>query len=381
MIFLDNASTTELKREARNMMEKSYDLFYNPSAVYNVGLEIKNKIIETKKVICDALGTAYNDNLIFTGSATEANNLAIFGSIKTGSMKKEQLIFGQGEHPSVYNCAQELKARGYDVKFLPLMQDGVVDLDKLKEFLDQPTAFVSIMHVSNETGSINDIAKIAKMIRQKHPDCIFHCDGVQAFGKIPVNLTNLGVDLYTISSHKLGGPKGIGALYAKNPKKLKPIVFGGEQEYGLRSGTENTSYILAFGEVVKNLNIDKDFEKVKKLNEFTRKFFDNASRKLSVKLNSPQSASPYILSYSFDGVRGETLVHILEDQGVIIGTGSACSSKKSALNRTLEAMGLSKSQNEGAVRISFSPRNNLNEVRTACKLILKSYEELIQKLK
>jgi cysteine desulfurase len=255
------------------------------------------------------------------------------------------------------------------------------------------------MHISNETGAINDIAKISKLIKQKQPNAIFHCDGVQAFGKIPVNVVNLGVDFYTISAHKIHGPKGIGALYVKNIKKLKPIVFGGGQEFGIRSGTENTLYILTFGEIAKNLNIKENFDKVSELNKYVRNFFENAGildEKVeisprndgetsssifnSISLNSPKTASPYILSYSFEGVRGETLVHILEGKGVIVGTGSACSSKKGSLNRTLEAIGKNKSQNEGGIRISFSSESILDEVKFACQIILESYKELLTKL-
>lgn len=381
-MFLDNASTTNLSEIAKNEIIKAQELFYNPSAVYNAGFEIKKKIINAKKEICKALGCQYNDNLIITGSATEANNLAIFGSLKKTN---EQLIFGAGEHPSVYNCAVELKARGYNIKFLSLTKEGIVDINELKELLKEKTAFVSIMHVSNETGAINDIATITKLVKQKYPNAIVHCDGVQAFGKIPVNVTTLGVDFYTISAHKVYGPKGIGALYVKNLKRLKPIIFGGGQENGLRSGTENTAYILAFGEIAKHLNNEKikeNYEKIKNLNQYTKDFFKEVREKeqLFININSPEDASPYILSVSFEGVRGETLVHILEEKGVIVGTGSACSSKKNALNRTLEAMGLTKKQNEGAIRISFSNESLFNEIKTACKLILESYKELNKKL-
>ncbi len=379
MIFLDNASTTKLSDIAKSEIEKSHDLFYNPSAVYGVGLEVRNKLNEAKKAICSGLGTQYNDNLIITGCATEANNLAIFGSIKKTS---EQLIFGAGEHPAVYNCALELKAKGYNVKIVPLTEQGEIDYNELTKLLDEPTAFVSIMHASNETGTINDIAKIVRMVRRKNPTAIVHSDGVQAFGKISVNVSALGVDLYTISAHKIGGPKGIGALYIKNIKKLKPITFGGGQEFGLRSGTENVAYTLAFGELVKSLKVNKSYEKVKKLNDYVRKFFEDARIKnnLPILLNSPESASPYVLSFSFEGVRGETLVHILEKNDIIVGTGSACSSKKGALNRTLEAMKRTKSQNEGAIRISFSAENTLEEINFACDKILEEYKNLLQKL-
>lgn len=374
MIFLDNASTTRLCSEAKSEIEKSHDLFYNPSAVYGKSLEIRKMLDEAKQNICRALGVSYNNNLIITGSATEANNLAIFGSIKKTD---SQLVFGAGEHPSVYNCALELKARGLNVVFAPLAKTGEVDLEILSKILEKPTAFVSIMTVSNETGAINNIQKISKLVRRTNPNAIFHSDGVQAFGKIPTNVLNMDVDLFSISAHKIGGPKGIGALYVKNIKKLKPIIFGGGQEFGLRSGTENTMFTLAFGEIAKSLKIKEYFDEINEIRNYVRNFFEG---KDDVEINSPKDASPYVLSLSFCGVRGETLVHVLEGENIILGTGSACSSKKGALNRTLEEMGKTKEENEGAVRISFSKETTLDEVKQACNIIYDSYLKLKEKL-
>lgn len=375
MIFLDNASTTRLCNVAKSEIEKSHDLFYNPSAVYGKSLETRKLLDEAKNNICNSLGVSYNNNLIITGSATEANNLAIFGSIKKTN---DQLVFGEGEHPSVYNCALELKARGFNVVFVPLEKSGEVDLKALSEILKKPTAFVSIMTASNETGAINNIEKIVKLVRKTNPNAIIHSDGVQAFGKISTNVLNMGVDLFSISAHKIGGPKGIGALYVRDIKKLKPIIFGGGQEFGLRSGTENVAYTLAFGAIAKNLNISENFQNVDALRNYVRNFFEG---KDGVQINSPENGSPYVLSLSFCGIRGETLVHILEGENVIVGTGSACSSKKGALNRTLEAIGKNKEENEGAIRISFSNETTLSEVEQACEIIYSAYLNLKEKLK
>lgn len=374
MIFLDNASTTKIRPEAISEIERSHALFYNPSALSRKSLEVRREIDGAKQKICKALGVDYNNNLIITGSATEADNLAIFGSAKkTG----DQFVFGAGEHQAVFASANELKLRGFNVVFAPLNKFGEVDLDKLKEILQKPTAFVSIMHVSNETGAINDISKISMLVKNLWPNAIVHSDGVQAFGKIPTNVLKLGVDLYSISGHKVGGPKGIGALYVKNIAKLKPIIFGGGQEFGIRSGTENTAYVLALSKVVGAFEIEKNFEYVKKLSNIVRTYFEG---KEGITINSPKSASPYILSLSFEGVRGETLVHILEEKGVIVGTGSACSSKKTT-NRTLEAIGLSREQIEGAIRISFSHENKQDEVLKACEIIEEGYKNLLEKLR
>lgn len=374
MIFLDNASTTCLCEAAKSEIEKSHNLFFNASAVYGPSVDVKKQIQSAKEKICNALGTTFNNNLIMTASATEANNLAIFGSLRKTT---DQFVFGAGEHPSVYNCALELKARGFNVVFAPLTKTGEVDLTLLSKILEKPTAFVSIMCVSNETGAINDIAKISRLVKLRNPKTIFHTDAVQAFGKIPTNVLNFGVDLLTISAHKIGGPKGIGALYVKDIKKLKPIIFGGGQEFGIRSGTENTPYILAFGKIAENLKIDENYKKVDVLRNFVQEFFEN---KQDVVVNSSKHASPYVVSLSFKGVRGETLVHVVEQKQIYVGTGSACSSKKGALNRTLEEIGKTRQENEGAIRLSFSAQTTLDEVEKACYEIYQSFLELKEKL-
>ena len=278
----------------------------------------------------------------------------------------------------IYNCAEELKNRGYNVKFIPLTSEGVIDFDALKQLLEYPTAFVSCIHVSNEIGAINDVEKIGELVKSKWKNAIFHCDGVQAFGKIDVNLSRMkNIDLYTISAHKIGGPKGIGALFVRNKAKLKPYVFGGGQEFGLRSGTENLQSILAFAaaSTEKFKNLQKNYDFVSKLCETfkneIKKYNDNR-----ITINSV-NASPYIISISFAGVKGETLVRMCDDDGLLVGTGSACSSKKTALNRILLAMNKNRQDIEGALRISFSINNTVDEIVSAVKILVDNYHRLI----
>lgn len=375
MIFLDNASTTKLSLRAKEAIIQGADNFINPSASYSAGLNNKKIIEDAKKTILSNLKVQFKENLIFTASATEANNLAVFGSAKAG---KEQYLFSAGEHLCVYNCATELKNRGYNVKFIPLTADGVVDVEIFEELLKEPTAFVSCLHVSNETGAINDIEKLSNLTKSKWPNAVFHSDGVQAFGKIEVNLSKLkNVDLYTISAHKINGPKGIGALYVKNKNKLKTLIFGGGQEYNLRSGTENLPSICAFSEASKERleNLNNNLEKVKKLNSIFRSEIEKHNLK-NIKFNSTTSNSPYILSMSFVGVKGETLVRMCDDDGLLVGTGSACSSKKTSLNRVLLAMGKSKEETEGAIRVSFSHENTEDEVKIASEILVKNFLQL-----
>lgn len=358
MIFLDNASTTPLcESGAQNLLKYSTELFYNPSASYSVGFENFKKIQNTKLKLAQKLGVEFKNNIIFTGSATEATNLAIFGSYRKNWKKA---VFSAGEHPSVYNCALELQARGVEVVFVDLDKNGAVDLEKLTSVLDENVAFISIMHVSNETGAINNLEKIARIKQQKSPKAIFHVDGVQAFGKIPVNLSQFQPDFYTISAHKFHGPKGLGALYALNPQKLKPVTLGGGQEYNLRSGTENLPAIMALDGALSELE-SNDLIKVKKINQsFKTKLKESLLPEISIKIMEGDNFSPYVISLSFKGIKGEVLQNLCDQNGLLVSTGSACSSKKSG-NRILENIGHSAEEIVGSIRVSCSRYTTLED--------------------
>ena len=358
MIFLDNASTTSLcKSGVENLLKYSQELFYNPSASYSVGFENYKQIQGVKALLAKKLGVEFKNNIIFTGSATEATNLAIFGSYRKNWKKA---VFSAGEHPSVYNCALELEARGVKVEFVDLDQSGAVDLEKLSKALDEDVAFLSIMQVSNETGAINNLEKIFALKQQKCKDAIFHVDGVQAFGKLNVDLTKFNPDFYTISAHKFHGPKGLGALYAKNPQKLKPVTLGGGQEYNLRSGTENLPAIMALYGALNELK-ETDFARVTKINQaFKEELKKNLEPKISLKIMEGENFSPYVMSLSFKGIKGEVLQNLCDSQGLLISTGSACSSKKSG-NRILENIGHTQEEIVGSIRVSFSRETTLEE--------------------
>ena len=248
-----------------------------------------------------------------------------------------------GEHPSVYNSALELKARGYDVVFVNLDKTGKVDINDFERKMTSDVDLVSIMHVSNETGAINDILSLVEIAKSVNPKVIFHCDGVQAFGKIEVNVDDLGVDMYTISAHKIYGSKGVGALYLKNTVSLKPIIFGGGQESGLRSGTENMLgiYTLYRASQIVTSNLEVNYKKIANLKKL---FLDKLGQtNLKYTIHSFEDNSPYIVSISFAGCRAETLLNMLGDyDNIFVGNGSACSAKKSG-NRVLESMGVQKS--------------------------------------
>lgn len=369
-VFFDNASTTKIMPEiAEELVCFNNDYYFNPSALYyhlhRMGEQNKPTLENMRQSILKCLG-GDNGKVIFTGSATEASNLAIFGSVKKNTRK---ILVSMGEHPSVYNSALELKNRGFDVEFVNLDKTGKVDIDDFEKKMTDDVDFVSIMHVSNETGAINDIARLVSIAKDVNPKAIFHCDGVQAFGKINVNVDDLGVDMYTISAHKIYGSKGVGALYVKNKVSLKPIIFGGGQESGLRSGTENLIgiYTLYRASQIVTKNLDENYNKVLNLkNLFLQKL---AKTNLKYALHSFEDNSPYIVSVSFEKCRAETLLNMLGDyDNIYVGNGSACSSKKMG-NRVLESMGVSKSDIEGNLRISFGLYNTPEEV-----------EYLVQKL-
>ena len=355
VFYLDNTATApmlpEVKEKAIEFLDANY---FNPSAVYAPSVDIKREIETSRKIILDALGSIDGD-LIFTGSATEANNMAVFSQRNKG-----KLLFGSGEHPSVKECAKELIKRGYEVEFIPLDQTGHIDLIKFSQMLTNDVSFVSVQHVSNETGAINDVNFIAKKLKELNPKIIFHTDGVQAYAKLKYNVADLDVDYYVVSGHKIGASKGIGALYHKKKARVNALVFGGGQEKGLRSGTENVFAIISFGLATSicQKKIKESYQIVEQrknqlLEQFKKVGFD-------YKINGGEPCVPHIMSIRLvEGIRGETLVHALENRGVYVSTGSACSANKN-FNATLEAMNVDKDQILSSVRISLDAESDFD---------------------
>lgn len=379
-IFLDNASTTKIDQRVNELISKTnLDDFYNPSALYHESVLIKQKIENAQQTIAKALNVN-SKNIIFTSGATESNNLAILGSVT--SKKNAEYLFSSGEHPSVYNVAKYLEQKGANVNFIKLNSNGVVDLDDLKAKLNPNTHFVSIMYVSNETGAINDIQAISNVIKSFNKNIIFHVDGVQAFGKIECDLSKLNIDAFSISSHKFHGPKGVGALYYKNLNGLKPQILGGGQQLNYRSGTENVSGILGMelACILSQNSMQENLEKVTLLKNLFIKKIEEKLDDVDYEINENKLAnSPYILSISFKGLKSEVLMHILEDEGVIVGTGSACSSKKQE-NRVLQSMGKQADFIKGNIRISFSRMNTIEEVEKASNIFINVVHRLKQNI-
>ena len=377
MIFLDNASTTQIYDSVnKKIFELNAQNFFNPSALYGKAVEVSKMLQEAKDNLAKNLGTT-GEHIIFTSGATESNNLAIFGL--STNKKDVEYVFSVGEHPSVFDVANALKSQNKIVKFVDITKNGIVDENSLLNSINQNTHLISIIHVSNETGAINDIKRLCKLIRKLNPKVIIHVDGTQAFGKIPVNVQDLDVDCYTISAHKFHGPKGVGVLYVKNMEKLKPIFFGGGQQNNRRSGTENVSgYVgMAMASDIACQNQLANYEQIKAMRDYVKQEISNNCKDFV--FNEAENNSPYILSVSFKGIRGEVLLHMLEEHDVLIGIGSACSSKKQS-NRVLENMGVQKDYLLGSIRISFSSFNTPNEVKIATQKLIEQYKVLKAKM-
>lgn len=363
MIYLDNAATTKPDCECLKKAEKYLtEYFYNPSALYAEGYALHRELEETRKNILNLVANDVNYEIIFTSCGSEADNHALFCGGKRGNV-----VTTSGEHSAIISTANELKQRGIEVRFAPLNSDGSVNIDELLKLVDSKTSLVSVIHVNNETGAINEVNAIAKRVKAINGSTLFHSDGVQAFGKIPFRLAK-EIDLYSISAHKINALKGCGALIKRKNLVLKPFIFGGGQEKGLRSGTENVFGIKVFeyASQKKYANLQENFERVKGLKQRLINLLD----KELFKIVSKDKSSPYILSVIALGVRGEIILHEVNDRGLIIGTGSACSSnEKKRYSRVILACGIEEKLADGVLRLSFSTDTTLEEIEEAAKIL------------
>lgn len=365
MIYLDNAATTRPDEGCVKAAEK-YLLteFYNPSAPYAEGYALQLELKESRRKIVSLIANENDYTLLFTSCGSESDNHAIFCCGKRGN-----IVTTLGEHSAIKSAVNEQKQRGIEIRYANLNSDGSVNKGHLLSLIDEKTSLVSVIHVNNETGAINDIADIAAEVKAINNYTLFHSDGVQAFGKIPFRLTK-NIDLYSASAHKIGGLKGCAALFKKKNLNIKPYIYGGGQENGLRSGTENVFGIKCFeyAALKKYAEIETNYEKITRINRIFRETLD----KNLFKVISSDKCSPYILSVIADGVRGETILHEADDNGVIIGTGSACSSnQKKRYSGVILACGIKEKEADGVLRISFSPENTEEEVKKAADIINK----------
>ncbi len=360
MIYLDNAATTKVFDSAVSAAETAMLTdYFNPNATYKSAVAVNNGIEKARSIIAGAVG-ANSDELIFTSGATESNNWVFNCGIKN---HKGNIVITAGEHSSVYEVAMQLKSRGKDVRIAPLKYDGTVDEQALLLLVDDNTALVSIIHVSNETGAVNHIKSIAAAVRQKSPNTLIHSDGVQAILKSGLPINGLGVDYYTASAHKIGAPKGIGFLYMRRGLNMSPYIFGGGQEHGMRSGTQNTPYIAAFAAAVQEY-AKRNRDDIPSLRDELCKYLTNRG---FAEVGCGQN-SGYILCLCAPKYKAEILQNIVHDKGVIIGKGAACSGSKRG-NRVLSAMGVKSDEIERCIRLSLFVDTTREDAFTAAKII------------
>ncbi|MBQ8446676.1 MAG: cysteine desulfurase [Clostridia bacterium] len=376
MIYLDNAATTKpcakaFERATAYVTEK----FYNPSALYKEGFAMQGELKKARSALLSKVADESAFEIVFTSCGTESDNQAIFSFARRGNA-----VTTAGEHSAVSAAFQELKTRGIaEPRFATLNKDGTVNVEKLLALVDDKTSFVSVMHVNNEIGAVNDINAIAKLVKAKNPRVIFHSDGVQAYGKLPFKLAK-EVDLYSVSAHKIGGLKGVGALIKRKSLVLPAYIIGGGQESGRRSGTENTFGIMQFVYAAeeKFATIKEDYARLAKYRENLWSALDkNVYTRLSA-----ENSTPYILSVSAVGLRGEVLLHMADDKGLIIGTGSACSSNaKNRYSKVILACGYDEKTADGVLRLSFSPSTTSEEIVQAGQILNEIGNDLKKRMK
>lgn len=361
MIYFDNAATTRPDGDALKLAaEFTTESYYNPSAKYGGGFAVSKALNGMRTSLLKTLGAEGRYDLIFTSCGSEADNHAIFSAGKRGNV-----VTTAGEHAAVFAACNELKNRGVEPRFVPVERDGSVKIESVLSLVDEKTSLVSVVHVNNETGAVNDIAAIARAVKAKNPHAVFFSDGVQAFGKLPFSLPR-EVDLYAVSAHKIGGLKGTGALFKRKDLALRPLIYGGGQENGLRSGTENAFGIAVFAHAAekKFKTIKEDLARIKAYRE---KLLSKLDGTIFTPL-SPEGGSPYILAVSAVGMRGEVLQRMLWDRGLCVGTGSACSSKN-RFSRVMTACGYAENVLDGVLRCSFSPETTAEEIDAAAEIM------------
>jgi len=371
-LYFDSTATTRVCPQAIKAMKEVLEIDYgNPSSKHFQGMKAEDRIVEARKFMAKTI-KAKKDEIYFTSGGTESNNLAVQGVARAYKRDGRHIITTSIEHPSVGSAFAALEEEGFKVSYVKNDEYGFVDLNHLEALIGPDTMLVSIMQVNNEIGTIQSIESIGHLIKKTNPKTLFHIDGVQGFMKFPIDVKKALVDLYSASSHKIRGPKGMGFLYVKQGLKIRPLLYGGSQQKGIRPGTENVPGIVGFYAAAKEneRQVNKHYEKVFELKDYLLK---EVSTKLPEwKLTSPLSigdinqevSSPYIISLRSKSLKGEVVLHALEDYKICVSTGSACSSKKLNVSHVLKALGINDADNDRAIRISVSYDQGRQEIDT-----------------
>ena len=362
-VYLDNSATTRSFDEVAALMNRIMCEDYgNPSSLHRKGVQAENHIRYAKSVIAGNLKVNEKE-IFFTSGGTEADNLAIIGCARANCRTGRHLITTQIEHPAVLQTMKYLESEDFRVTYLPVDEKGCIRLEDLERAITGETILVSIMHTNNEIGSLQPIAEAGALIKRINPRILFHVDAVQGYGKFKIYPKKMKIDLMSVSGHKIHGPKGVGFLYVDEKVKIKPIQFGGGQQLGIRSGTENVPGIAGMAKAVELIygNLDQE---VSKLYELKKAFICGLEKLDGIVINGcdDETGAPHIVSVSVSGVRSEVLLHALEDKGIYVSAGSACSAKKPQPSATLQAIGVKKELLESTIRFSFSVFTTMEEI-------------------
>jgi len=372
-IYLDNSATTRVDDRVVDIMTKVMKEDYgNPSSKHMKGVESERYLTDARETIARIL-KADPKEIVFTSGGTESNNMALIGAAIGNRRSGKHIITTAIEHASVMEPLKYLRDEGFEITYLPVDSEGHISLENLKNELRPDTILVSVMLVNNEIGSIQDVAAAGKLIKETVPSCLFHVDAIQAFGKMRIFPAKMNIDLMSVSGHKFHGPKGVGFLYIRSRAKVRPLILGGGQQKGMRSGTDNVPGIagLAAAAQIAYDDLDKNTEHMKALNERLSIGLERLGEELkkegsscTVIVNSHAEA-PHIVSCTFSPVKSEVLLHALEEKGIYVSSGSACSSNKPGLSGTLQAIGLSAKEADSTIRFSFCRDNTAEEVDAA----------------
>ena len=368
--YFDNSATTRCYPEVAEIVVKTMtEDFGNPSAMHLTGVEAEKYVREAAQILAKILKVNEKE-IIFTSGGTESNNLALFGGADANKRSGNHIITTSVEHAAVGQPAERLEQMGYEVTIVPVDHRGVVQLEALEKALRPDTILVSTMYVNNEVGAVMPVEEIAKLVHEKSPKALYHVDAIQAFGKYRIYPKKAGIDMLSVSSHKIHGPKGVGFLYINEKARIQPQILGGGQQAGMRSGTDNVPGIAGLGVAAKMVYTDFD-KKIEHMYQLKERLAEGFLKLPDVRLNGMEirEGAPQILSASFLGVRSEVLLHTLEEKGIYVSAGSACSSHKRKAAGTLSAMGMEAAQRESTLRFSFSEENTFEEVDYALEVI------------
>ena len=377
-VYFDNSASTKVSEKAIEIMLKTMrDDYANTSGKHIKGVEAESYVKDAADIIAKTLKVKKGE-IIFTSGGTESNNMALIGGAMSRKRYGKHIIISGIEHPAVYRPAEFLTEQGFELSVLPVNSEGQVDLELLKSTLRDDTVLVSVMYVNNEIGAIEPVEEISRIIKAKNKDILFHVDAIQAYTKLRINPKSQGIDMLSASGHKFHGPKGVGFLYIDSNVKINPIIFGGGHQIGMRSGTLNTTGIAGMGVAAKEAYDNFD-ERINKISDLKYYLMDELERIEGAILNTGrgENFAPQVISVSFEDIRAEVLLHALEDRGIYVSSGSACSSNHPGISGTLKAIGVRENLLDATIRISLSELNNKEEA----DYFIKNLKELLPLLR